>query len=109
MQHPYTGEIKPCPFCGHNPERDNLIDSLYPTGMEWFKSPFLDVQWYGEDMNTIHSAISRLQVVLERDITEHGKYWSFSCLESEGGCGCTFTDLSMESVMEKWNRRVLNV
>lgn len=106
MKHPYDGEIKSCPFCGHEPFRDNLIDSLHPTGMEWFKCPSLDIQLYGEDLDCIHSAINPEIHVLKRDITERGKFWTFSCLESEGGCGCTFTGTSLDDVMMKWNTRV---
>lgn len=106
MKHSYDGEIKSCPFCGHQPLRDNLIDSLHPTGMEWFKSPYLDMSWFGEDIDYIHTHPNPLQLVLERDITERGKYWSFSCLESEGGCGVTMTGTSCEDVMKKWNKRV---
>jgi hypothetical protein len=27
-------DIKPCPFCGHEPRRDNLEDSLHPLNRE---------------------------------------------------------------------------
>lgn len=106
MEHPYKGELKSCPFCGHPPFRSNLIDSLHPTGMEWFKCPSLDIQWFGEDIDFIHAYTSPEQLVLEKDMTERGKYWRFSCLESEGGCGCEFTGTSIDDVMNKWNRRV---
>lgn len=92
----YTGEIKPCPFCGHIPISENLIDSLYPNGMEWF----------GEDLEYIHTNNNPTQLVLAKDMTERGKYYTFSCLESEGGCGCTFTGTSINDVMMKWNKRV---
>lgn len=106
MEHEYTGELKPCPFCGHSPLRYNLIDSLHPTGMHWFKCPSLDERWFGEDIDYVHSHQNPLQLVLEREITEQGKYWQFSCLETEGGCGATLTGTSCEDVMTKWNTRV---
>lgn len=101
----YTGEIKPCPFCGHTPLRYNLIDSLHPTGMNWFKSPSLDERWFGENIDYVHSHPNPLQLVPEREITEHGTYWTFSCLESEGGCGANLNGTSIQEVMQKWNTR----
>ncbi len=106
MEPEYTGELKPCPFCGHEPLRDNLIDSLHPTGMAWFKCPSLDVNWFGEDIDYVHSHTNPLQLVLEREITEQGKFWTFSCLETEGGCGVSLDGMSAEDVMKKWNTRV---
>jgi hypothetical protein len=105
MSHPYTGEIKPCPFCGNQPGHYNLHDSLYPTG-EWVKSPFLDIRDFGEDLGIIYYYQHPLQILLESQITERGYVWSFSCLESEFGCGCELTGNSIDEVMNKWNRRV---
>ncbi|SOK58449.1 hypothetical protein [Yersinia phage fHe-Yen9-04] len=104
----YDGEIKACPFCGHAPYRSNLIDSLHPTTLSWIKSPFLDIKNFGEDQNYTYSIISPLQFLTEEQITEQGKYWEFSCLESEGGCGVVMCGLSELDVMNKWNNRVDN-
>lgn len=106
MEHPYKGEIKPCPFCGNQPGHYNLHDSLHPTGMQWYKSPSLDIHCFGEDLDIKHSHHSPTQLVLEKDITERGMYWTFNCLESEFGCGASLIGYSMEEVMQKWNRRV---
>ncbi len=104
MIHPYTGEIKPCPFCGNQPGHYNLHDSLHPTGREWFKSPELDIKFFGEDADTKYS----YEIISETSVkyTERGQYWTFSCLEEEFGCGASFVGSSMEDVMHRWNRRV---
>lgn len=106
MKPRYVGEIKPCPFCGHETIEDELNDSFHPTDMHWFKSPVHDHVLFNEDLDCVHYDPHPLQVVLERDITEYGRVWKFTCLETSGGCGVFITGDSEEEVMRKWNRRV---
>lgn len=102
----YDGEIKPCPFCGHQPRRDNLIDSLHPSGIKWFKSPMVDIQLYGKDLGCFHTNFDPKNIVLAKDMTERGQYYVFTCLETEGGCDAQVHGYSIDDVMKKWNNRV---
>lgn len=97
--------IKECPFCGHLPREDNLIDSFHPTTTQWYTSPAHDVVLFGTDIGFIHSSCNPLQNVLSSQITSIGTYWEIHCLETEGGCGVTMSGTSEENVLEKWNKR----
>ncbi|MDB5931376.1 MAG: hypothetical protein JWR60_3083 [Polaromonas sp.] len=83
-----TEELKPCPFCGHAPDPENLIDLLYPTGTYWREEDGLRHYF-------------RRSHRKEGD----GQVWSFGCLTTEGGCGVFVHADARDEVLAAWNRR----
>lgn len=84
-----TVELLPCPFCGHQPDPDNLHDSLHPTGSYW-----------REDADGLRHYVRHAQ----RHESD-GAVWGFSCLVSEGGCGASISADSENEVVKAWNKR----
>jgi hypothetical protein len=81
-------EIKPCPFCGHNPDLGNLMDSLHPTGSYWREEEGFR-HYFRRDQQS----------------PGDGQVWTFGCLETEGGCGAEIRADSRDEVLAAWNRR----
>lgn len=109
-------KLEACPFCGHLPDQENLIDSLHPSsGVEWYKSPDRDLLVFGKDIDNVYTSargwLSVGQNVFDNVgtyiITEMGQYWEFHCLETEGGCGVQMTGHNQNDVIDMWNRRQL--
>lgn len=80
-------ELLPCPFCGHNPDPNNLVDSLHPRNQYAHWSPEGYFYFNRKPEGSVYEV------------------WEFSCLENEGGCGTTITGNSKVHVVEKWNTR----
>ena len=80
-------DILDCPFCGHSPQ--DRQDFLHPTGTAW-----------REDNGRRH------YIRWDDPRGFHGRCWSLTCLEHEGGCGAEMQGDSEEEVIARWNRRV---
>lgn len=83
-----SDELKPCPFCGAKPP-DDLIDTLYPTGI-----------WWREIGGGIREYIDRH----ERTADCHPCY-RMGCDVHNGGCGVAVHADTREEVITAWNRR----
>lgn len=81
--------VKPCPFCGHQPE--DRRDFFHPTGTVW-----QDRLLNGRKFRTYHRHGTK-----EYD----GRCWVLACLTHEGGCGAEMSGDSEEDTLERWNRR----
>lgn len=79
-------EVKPCPFCGRQPNIEDG-DTLYPTGGGW-------KQRDGFRSYHRHSEVPKEQ-------------WCYgmNCTESSGGCGAEIRGDSELEALERWNRR----
>jgi hypothetical protein len=77
-----------CPFCGHQPEPGNLIDSLYPDGIYRHYSKEHDIDHY------THSPIGAVAEI-----------WGMRCNTSEGGCGAQVTGEGKQGAVDAWNMR----
>jgi hypothetical protein len=87
MNTPY---LKPCPFCGHKPWKEDLLDVLYPTATFWR---------YDEEIGC--NTYFRFTEAKEGD----NQCWKMVCNESHGGCGAEMDGDSEQDVINKWNRR----
>ena len=79
--------ILPCPFCGMRVS-DDLIDTLYPTGLYW------------RDTELGHVYPLRDQV-----LPDDNPIMGLHCNESYGGCGVVMQGDTKQEVIRKWNRR----
>jgi len=71
-----TINLLPCPFCGHDLNTQDIMDTIYPS--------FLHI---------------------DEDGVEHYIY-NIVCQESAGGCGAIILGNSVEDCVTKWNTRV---
>jgi len=71
-----TIDLLPCPFCGHDLNTQDIMDTIYPS--------FLHI---------------------DEDGVEHYIY-NIVCQESAGGCGAIILGNSVEDCVTKWNKRV---
>lgn len=81
-------ELKPCPFCGEPPFRDDG-DTIYPTGTSWATHPEGFRHYFGPSA----------------DYEAEGDCWVINCTGGFGGCGAEMHGDSKEEVIEKWNTR----
>lgn len=81
-------ELKPCPFCGHEFDPNDLDDTLYPAGMGWIDHPD------GIREYKFHASVPPEQWC-----------WQINCQTHQSGCGANITGDSKQEVIDAWNRR----
>ena len=84
-------KLLPCPFCGHKPDMNNLIDSLHGTGHFTHLIDKDDPEQLVHYNSNPENAISQI--------------WQFSCLEHEGGCGAQVIGECRIGAVNAWNQR----
>lgn len=68
--------LKACPFCGHDLNNQDPMDTLYPAN-----------RWWNPE-------------------TEEMEYsWHIVCQENAGGCSCEVYGRDPSDCIEKWNQR----
>ena len=84
-------EIKPCPFCGKQPDLSDP-DTLYPSGTLWRWEPKFKMRVY------FHQN--------DRQFSD-GACYTLHCTRQAGGCGAEMHADSREETISAWNSRVV--
>lgn len=87
MKIPDNIRLKSCPFCGMEIDHEDEYDTLYPGG--WWR---------------VTNGIVHFVNLKEREEGDK-RVWKLWCNETYGGCGVEMSDLTIEGVCSKWNRR----